>query len=462
MKINVGAGSRPLDGYVNIDRATGGEAYPLSQDGVVFETNSADEIRASHVLEHFSHRDTLMVLKEWVRVLKPNGVLKIAVPDIEYAVSQIGKHEHAPFWITGGHIDANDHHGMIFTAPILRGYFSQCGIENVSEWKSDVQDCASLPVSLNLQGVKSADWKDAEKPVIQKRRKVIALLSSSRYGPIAMQGCMTGILAKYGILARYYTGAFWEQGIQNCMKSAIEEGYDDCVTLDYDSMFSDEQFARMLSYWLYNPQVDALSCLQPKRGCGNIMFSWATGDRDGPGHITCSDKGMPARTAHFGLTFLRLKKVAAMKKPWFWSQPDENGDWKSGKSIDADTYFWQKWESHGNNLELLTDVCLGHIEELVAQMSYRDGGTIHRYLNDWNDDPFKGLTAKVVRDKDAKPATVKREFPFDYDPQAVYHPELDDFFEDKYPCSFQQRGNTCLGEPSTDLSGSEFQNVSDE
>src|SRR4051812_8339039 len=83
-KLNLGAGSKPLAGYSNIDaknkRGTVDTTiYPLPHvDG------SVDEIRASHVLEHFSHREIGNVLADWVRALKPGGVLKIAVPDLKF------------------------------------------------------------------------------------------------------------------------------------------------------------------------------------------------------------------------------------------------------------------------------------------------------------------------------------------------------------------------------------------
>ncbi|NPE27132.1 methyltransferase [Methanococcoides sp. SA1] len=36
---------------------------------------------ASHVFEYFDREDGVNVLMEWFRVLKPNGILRIAVPD---------------------------------------------------------------------------------------------------------------------------------------------------------------------------------------------------------------------------------------------------------------------------------------------------------------------------------------------------------------------------------------------
>jgi len=46
-------------------------------------SNKFDEVRASHVLEHFFLKEMDQILQEWIRVLSPNGILRIIVPDLE-------------------------------------------------------------------------------------------------------------------------------------------------------------------------------------------------------------------------------------------------------------------------------------------------------------------------------------------------------------------------------------------
>ncbi len=46
-----------------------------------FSKNSFDLVYASHVLEHLPWYKTEEILKEWIRILKPNGKLIIFVPD---------------------------------------------------------------------------------------------------------------------------------------------------------------------------------------------------------------------------------------------------------------------------------------------------------------------------------------------------------------------------------------------
>jgi predicted SAM-dependent methyltransferase len=54
-----------------------------------FEDCFADQVNASHILEHFSFRETISVLREWIRVLKIGGRLIIVVPNLKWAAKRI-------------------------------------------------------------------------------------------------------------------------------------------------------------------------------------------------------------------------------------------------------------------------------------------------------------------------------------------------------------------------------------
>ena len=54
-----------------------------------FKDEFADMTYASHLLEHFSFRETINVLNEWVRVTKVDGKLVIVVPNLKWASNNI-------------------------------------------------------------------------------------------------------------------------------------------------------------------------------------------------------------------------------------------------------------------------------------------------------------------------------------------------------------------------------------
>jgi tRNA (mo5U34)-methyltransferase len=151
LKLDIGCGSNPRDGYTAWDIKNGKDGNRLDlADG------SAEAIYSSHVLEHFSHRDTAAVLKEWFRVLAPGGICQIAVPDFEWIASQMRGpwRTDLEMMIVGGQVDAHDHHKALFTESKLRRLMEGIGFTDVCKWKAMRRDCASMMCSLNLQGRK--------------------------------------------------------------------------------------------------------------------------------------------------------------------------------------------------------------------------------------------------------------------------------------------------------------------
>lgn len=84
IKINMGCGWRNFgEDWVHID---GGNYQHLDYKDILnlpYENNVVDLIYASHVIEYFNTQEIKNVLKEWKRVLKKDGILRIAVPDFQ-------------------------------------------------------------------------------------------------------------------------------------------------------------------------------------------------------------------------------------------------------------------------------------------------------------------------------------------------------------------------------------------
>jgi predicted SAM-dependent methyltransferase len=84
IRLNIGSDWSQISGFLSVDFNPDVSPDVLA-DGkdLPFPDDSVDEIYASHVLEHFTWSDGLVALKEWLRVLKPGGMLTVATPDIE-------------------------------------------------------------------------------------------------------------------------------------------------------------------------------------------------------------------------------------------------------------------------------------------------------------------------------------------------------------------------------------------
>ena len=83
MKLHLGCGPRHIPGFVHIDALDAPHVdHVAAIDRLPFiPDDSVELIYACHVLEHFKRSVVAEVLGEWRRVLRPGGVLRLAVPD---------------------------------------------------------------------------------------------------------------------------------------------------------------------------------------------------------------------------------------------------------------------------------------------------------------------------------------------------------------------------------------------
>lgn len=86
--LNLGCGRRFHTDWTNVDFVSTGEnviAHNLL-DGIPFGNATFDVVYHSHVLEHFTKADAVRFVGECYRVLKPRGIIRVAVPDLEQIV----------------------------------------------------------------------------------------------------------------------------------------------------------------------------------------------------------------------------------------------------------------------------------------------------------------------------------------------------------------------------------------
>ena len=81
MKLDLGCGGSPHDGYLAVDNnplCNPAFLHDLNVFPYPFEDNSVDEILMNGVLEHLD--DVMLVVQEMYRITKPMGIWKITVP----------------------------------------------------------------------------------------------------------------------------------------------------------------------------------------------------------------------------------------------------------------------------------------------------------------------------------------------------------------------------------------------
>lgn len=83
--VNVGCGSKFHPAWDNLDFAPADASVQQHdiRQGLPYAENSVDVVYHSHVLEHVSQEQAVFLLEECYRVLKPGGILRVVVPDLE-------------------------------------------------------------------------------------------------------------------------------------------------------------------------------------------------------------------------------------------------------------------------------------------------------------------------------------------------------------------------------------------
>jgi predicted SAM-dependent methyltransferase len=180
MKLHLGCGKRYISGFYHIDALS----YPhIDYVGRVdhlpahIGNESVELIYACHVLEHFGRHEYQAVLTEWFRVLKPRGILRLAVPDFEaianaYVNGALARGiDDLVGLCVGGQRDDYDFHKMVFDEASLARALRETGFLHVRRWDwrstehsgTDDYSQSYLPhmdkehgtlMSLNLEAVK--------------------------------------------------------------------------------------------------------------------------------------------------------------------------------------------------------------------------------------------------------------------------------------------------------------------
>lgn len=211
---------------------------------------------------------------------------------------------------------------------------------------------------------------------MEKDIKVSAVMTAGRYEAVFARNAIDAALRESGIGLMNSQGVFYGQCMQRMMEEVCEIDADLIVTIDGDSVFNAEHIKRLISIVAQEEKIDALAPLQLRRGkCDALGYC--------EGKSTVEWNGYPVQltSAHFGLTVLRVDKLRKCKKPWFFSQPDENGEW-GDRRIDDDIWFWKQWQEAENTLYMDIGCRIGHLEEMVAVFDENFQPT-HVYPNDW-------------------------------------------------------------------------------
>ena len=105
MKLNLGCGNAKLSDWINVDINPDADVITDFRNGLPFNDNTFQFIYSEHVLEHFSYPEAQMILRECYRVLSDQGVMRIAMPDLDYLIRKYGSDWKNQEWLSWAEYD---------------------------------------------------------------------------------------------------------------------------------------------------------------------------------------------------------------------------------------------------------------------------------------------------------------------------------------------------------------------
>lgn len=138
MRLHLGCGKIRLPGYVNVDIQPG-PAVDCVADlrRLPWPDGAADMVYSCAAIEHFGRREWVGVLREWARVLRPGGLVRVSTADFEACIARYLETQNVPELLgllIGGQKDDYDWHGMIFDFKLLAEGLKEAGFENVRRY----------------------------------------------------------------------------------------------------------------------------------------------------------------------------------------------------------------------------------------------------------------------------------------------------------------------------------------
>lgn len=140
VKLNLGCRTKPLPTYINIDIDPNNSyadvidnAYELNK----FNDESCDLIEAVHMFEHLSYAESDKALAVWFKKLKPNGILRLSVPDMTKAAALLlltDDKKLTKTFFCGSQRNEWDFHRNIHTRTSLTKDLLNAGFVDVVDW----------------------------------------------------------------------------------------------------------------------------------------------------------------------------------------------------------------------------------------------------------------------------------------------------------------------------------------
>lgn len=137
-KLHLGCGKVYLHGWTNVDIFSSCHADLYCDiTRLPYALGQFDLIYASHVLEHIHRHMVVATLQHWRDMLKPGGILRLAVPNFAACVEWYLKTQDLAAimgLLYGGQNYARNSHTVTFDEPTLKEFLRKAGFTRFNLW----------------------------------------------------------------------------------------------------------------------------------------------------------------------------------------------------------------------------------------------------------------------------------------------------------------------------------------
>ncbi len=157
LRVNLGCGHLPLDGYINVDlREMPGVDVLAPVDQLPFNEGEIDELYSAHLVEHFPQEQFVRdVLPYWVSLIRPGGSFRAVLPDAGAMLSGFAdgsvRYEDLREVLFGGQEYEGDFHFNMYTTETLSRILSDAGLVEVKVEAEGRPNGACLEMQLSAR-----------------------------------------------------------------------------------------------------------------------------------------------------------------------------------------------------------------------------------------------------------------------------------------------------------------------
>ena len=146
IKLHLGCGDYWFNGFINVDHIKYGGTDMVwdIRQSMPFLPEVVERIEAYEVLEHFNRLEVQDLLVEWMRLLIPEGTVKISVPDMDGLIEKYTQDKEETLKMIYGYED-NPGHKWGYTKESLKELFKENGFKNIVVTQGSMPERSTEP-----------------------------------------------------------------------------------------------------------------------------------------------------------------------------------------------------------------------------------------------------------------------------------------------------------------------------